>query len=190
MDIVGAANGGTLTGAVLTRGRFQQAGGSESPMWAPMAVAATRLPASYEAPVVFSGVGQLSQTTFTFGGTARVLADRFWMNLALEDSSGLPIELGDALDSDRDPLTFDVPCAGASAELAQIEISGGATPARRRRPPRTHAGADPHAWPDARANADPRADDPDPRANADAGADRVGHGELPVRGADHRRAAR
>lgn len=126
VSVVGA-EGGTISGSLLTLGRFRHPSGSEPLMRIPMAAPSSTLPTDAAVPVAFTGQGAISRTTFLSGGLARVLADGFSMSLEIADVTGSPVELGAPTDSDRDPVTFDVPCSGVQQQLAEIEVTG-ATP--------------------------------------------------------------
>ncbi len=68
--------------------------------------------------------------SFPAPGTASIFVDSIALSLQAKDAAGAPIaDLGDAADSDKDPLTFDLPCTGPSVKLADINITGGTTPA-------------------------------------------------------------
>ncbi len=77
--------------------------------------------------------GSIAGFTPTAPGTASLSIEGFTASVAILDPSGTPIaDVGDASDSDRDPLTADVSCTGPALRLTQVLISAPPTPDARR----------------------------------------------------------
>jgi outer membrane biosynthesis protein TonB len=143
LQIVGAAPSGSLVG----KGSGTKANGAVSgarivfpktdgttgtlPLTIPVSIPATTIPADDPGAAGFTinASATTPKVTFPAPGTAQIFVDTLSMSLQAKDASGAVVEgLGDPTDSDGDPLTFDLPCTGPSVKLADITVTGGATP--------------------------------------------------------------